>query len=365
MAVKARAEITLTDVTDGDQGPQGPKGDTGPTGPQGPKGPAGRDGVMFYGVCSTANSVSAKTVNITGFELYTGVAVTVLFENANICDSPTLNVNSTGAKSMQLGWSNHNVLWRGKTIVTFVYDGTYWNIANSDVFGYRTNLGAMVSESSDTLKYFSIDSYNGLEIRDSGMLRASLLAPGKSASDGSTEGCLFKAYDSLSIGCWKANYYALKAEYDGSVSTVTLASNKVVINAPTSFSIKVGATTGLLKDWVVASGTSGIWQYRKWASGRAEAHGTKRWKLTKNGTYWWGSVSLPFTFYKTANSMNGFALLIAGGDYYVNTPMYSDVDIAASSVDSFSMAAANVSECSSSAPGYVNVSYDVYGRWKA
>lgn len=54
----------------------------------------------MYGVCNTAAATVAKTVDITGFRLYTGARVTVKFTYASGASNSTLNVNGTGAKKM-------------------------------------------------------------------------------------------------------------------------------------------------------------------------------------------------------------------------------------------------------------------------
>lgn len=83
----------------------------------------------FYGTCSTAAGTAAKVVSLPGFTLQTGAEVTVRFTVTNTASSPTLNVNSTGAKPIQ---------YRNAAIAAgylaadrtygFVYDGTYWQL---------------------------------------------------------------------------------------------------------------------------------------------------------------------------------------------------------------------------------------------
>ena len=58
-------------------------------------------GSTAYGVCDTAASTAAKTVDMTGFTLTTGATIHVYFENGNTAASPTLNVNDTSAKVLQ------------------------------------------------------------------------------------------------------------------------------------------------------------------------------------------------------------------------------------------------------------------------
>lgn len=55
-----------------------------------------------YGECGTAAGTAAKTVTIDNFSLETGAAILVKFTNKNSASSPTLNVNSTGAKAIKI-----------------------------------------------------------------------------------------------------------------------------------------------------------------------------------------------------------------------------------------------------------------------
>ena len=54
----------------------------------------------YYGTCSTAAATAAKTVSLSGFSLFTGATVAVMFSNGNTAANPTLNINSTGAKTI-------------------------------------------------------------------------------------------------------------------------------------------------------------------------------------------------------------------------------------------------------------------------
>ena len=96
-----------------------------------------------YGTCSTAASTAAKTVACDGFSLITGAEITVKFTVSNTADSPTLNVNGTGAKP---------IFYRGAAITktyivanrtyTFRYDGTNWDLVgdiNTDTKVTQTN----------------------------------------------------------------------------------------------------------------------------------------------------------------------------------------------------------------------------------
>lgn len=92
--------------------------------------------LTWYGTSSTIASTAAKVVTCSGFTLATGAIVGVLFSTANTAATPTLNVNSTGAKSIYVGSATpsatDNVLkWSANTLLYFQYDGTYFRYITS------------------------------------------------------------------------------------------------------------------------------------------------------------------------------------------------------------------------------------------
>ena len=91
----------------------------------------GSKNIHHYGTCSTASATVAKTVALDGFVLATGAVVHVKFNNTNLASNATLNVNSTGAKTIRM--NNMNVppgVIQGGTAYSFVYDGTYWQMTS-------------------------------------------------------------------------------------------------------------------------------------------------------------------------------------------------------------------------------------------
>lgn len=91
--------------------------------------------VAHYGTCGTAADVVAKVVTCSGFSLYKGATVSVKFTYATAVDKPTLNVNNTGAKYITIDntylYDNSAANWSAKSVVCFVYNGTYWDIVDS------------------------------------------------------------------------------------------------------------------------------------------------------------------------------------------------------------------------------------------
>lgn len=92
--------------------------------------------VNRYAACSVAAGTAAKTASVTGgtFALEAGSRVTVKFANANTASTPTLNINSTGAKNIyhkgaQITSGTNKSLLAGA--VDFIYDGTQWHLVGN------------------------------------------------------------------------------------------------------------------------------------------------------------------------------------------------------------------------------------------
>lgn len=112
-----------------------------------------------YGSCTTAAATAAKTATITNFVMLTGAIAGIQFNSANTAASPTLNINSLGAKSIINGITNTYIttgdILTGMTAY-FQYNGTYWvllNPATRMVFGTYIGAGAYGSGNPNTLTF--------------------------------------------------------------------------------------------------------------------------------------------------------------------------------------------------------------------
>lgn len=96
-------------------------------------------GSSLFGTCTTPAATAAKLVVLPNFDtLITGVTVHVLFTNTNTAASPTLNVNSTGAKAIYLSGTsapgNKTITsWAANSVVSFTYDGTAWRMNDTGI----------------------------------------------------------------------------------------------------------------------------------------------------------------------------------------------------------------------------------------
>lgn len=88
--------------------------------------------MLGYYECSTAAGTAAKTVSASGYVLTTGGCIRIKMTNANTADNVTLNINSTGAKTLyydgaQASSSNS---WDAGDVLEVYYDGTQYQCAS-------------------------------------------------------------------------------------------------------------------------------------------------------------------------------------------------------------------------------------------
>ena len=97
-----------------------------------------------FPTCTTAGGTPAKTVSIPHFLLLPNCRISVLFQNAFTATNPTLSINSGAAiairhfgRAMEIGKVHAN------TILTMIYDGTYWQVVGIEGITGSTPSGAV------------------------------------------------------------------------------------------------------------------------------------------------------------------------------------------------------------------------------
>ena len=97
-----------------------------------------------FPTCTTAGGTAAKTVSIPHFLLLPNCRISVLFQNAFTASNPTLSINGGAAiaikhfgRAMEVGKVHAN------TILTMVYDGTYWQVIGIESMTGSTPSGAV------------------------------------------------------------------------------------------------------------------------------------------------------------------------------------------------------------------------------
>ena len=111
---------------------------------------------VWYGTSSTAATTAAKTSAVTNFRLTKGAIVNITFTTANTkADAAlTLNVNSTGAKTIYVNnaatSATNNLLWSAGETLTFVYSGSYYYFVGKSGSNIGTVVEASVGSSGTT-----------------------------------------------------------------------------------------------------------------------------------------------------------------------------------------------------------------------
>ena len=125
----------------------------------------------FYGTCSTASATAQKDVTCADWVLSAGNTISILFDNSNTANAPTLNINSTGAKNIYRGNTQANgtnsVKWSFNTICTFIYDGTqYRYLSSMPNYGYAKIeggggfYGTCATQEATTTKAVTVGTYD-------------------------------------------------------------------------------------------------------------------------------------------------------------------------------------------------------------
>lgn len=96
---------------------------------------APRGANTWYGTCSTAADTAAKVVSCSNFVLTQGAVITVRFSNGiSSTSSTTLNVNNTGAKTIERKYTGvgSTLCCKTNSQLTFMYYSSYWELISVD-----------------------------------------------------------------------------------------------------------------------------------------------------------------------------------------------------------------------------------------
>ena len=251
---------------------------------------------IWYGVCSSTAATVAKVVTITGFPstLVAGTAVAINFTYSNTAASPTLNVNSTGAKAIKrygttAPSSTVATSWAAGATVLMIYDGSYWRICTHN--------------DNTTYSAISVSNIQNTAGTTTGLITGSRF---KSGFDANTE----------AGAAATTNYTTANVK-----NIIESTSAPGTTSAPTgTVWLQYGATPPSDRaDYVIEQGTSGIWTYRKWNSGIAECWGTSEvsnlaitttWGSLKYGTL--SAINFPSNLFNAAPNLTIFLRSTAG-----------------------------------------------------
>ena len=115
-----------------------------------------------YATCSSSDSNANKTATVVGvpFRLSTGARIAVWFNYKNTASNPTLNINGTGAKSIKRStvYTTANINWAAGSVIDFIYDGTYWLMADGSVASLALDKDGELSSSTNTRRALLLKS---------------------------------------------------------------------------------------------------------------------------------------------------------------------------------------------------------------
>jgi len=133
---------------------------------------AGFDGssnVSHYGVCSTSESATEKTVDIPGFKLMAGARVVVLFTYGNTRAGALLNVSNTmAAYILYKGKPMPSNYIKSNTVLELVYDGMDWHVVGDLTQMQVDSLKSQVVNNIVTIREFTANIPSGGQIVPSG-----------------------------------------------------------------------------------------------------------------------------------------------------------------------------------------------------
>lgn len=197
-----------------------------------------------YASCSTASSTTAKTASLSGYALTKGGIVAVRFGYA-VPASSTLNINSTGAKTMRYRNATivDGVIGAGD-IATFMYDGTYYQLIS-------VSSGRPVNDltTSDTYRPLSANQGRVLKGLVDGKTEIALLWENSSPDSGFGEQDItvsLSGYD-LMLVVFAGNAGSVTYDYVSNISHVISGTRSIVSLAAGYSSADAGVFLGFRK----------------------------------------------------------------------------------------------------------------------
>ena len=124
-------------------------------------GATGDDGKMLYATCDSESDEQEKYAILASgmMSLQVGSTVAVKFTHPNTTTWPTLNVDDSGAKYIALNGErlvSEEDYWEADSVVTFVFDGDWWNISDSSALSKVSQLTNDIAFSYSTKAELSV-----------------------------------------------------------------------------------------------------------------------------------------------------------------------------------------------------------------
>lgn len=291
----------------------------------------------FYATSSSSPATAAKVATVKSggsFSLEVGATVSVTFSSANSASSPTLNVDSTGAKPIRTNGTPY-AYWSAGASVLFVYDGTYWQVASTPVYASTVTVGNPASKNvfidgshvairNDTTEYATFladDIHLGLNaVTDANvyLFNDCMVMSATDSSSGSWDGTDASLYikpvpgktpKELALMMDDASYLAIQPESGPSSdpSTVVSSAKHAVVQATASGGIaELRALDGSVRFAANVVDLGNVNSVRKPAITIGAEAGTVSKSMTSSNSV--------FTGASTVNVVNGTSLV--GLDHY-------------------------------------------------
>lgn len=193
----------------------------------------GSSNVINYASCTTPAAAAAKAVNVPNFKLITGATISVKFENAVSANNPTLNVTGSGNKPIFYhGNAIAANMLLAKTVYTFVYDGTNWNVVG--------DLTTTMTDNKTTQVVTNNDAQYPL-----------VFASEANQADTVTSGVRFAPVFSANPSTGKITAPTIVSKTSGSIPSINNQSSGSVINIENSGNI-AGISSHKLRDGTIA-----------------------------------------------------------------------------------------------------------------
>ena len=284
-------------------------------------------GSTLYGTCPTAAATAAKVVTCPDFsKLETGVTIHVKFTLGNTANTATLNVNSTGAKSLWgVGPLAPKILQNG--VISVTYDGEEW-VANDSFYADTMNTAGAEYDPSNTLYLIGARTQTASPVTYSGSVR---VADGDLFAD-SFNGVQIDTSSSTGFKLLADDNHGLTVPY-GQDYTLGAACEKGVDTSVSSSATNSNVPTSLAVYNAIQNAITGVAEYRGSVSAESSLLNTA---LTKG---WYYIVAMPNA--QTSSITIGGKTCEAGdmvwirdsGTYTTSSSLGDHIDIIQSNID--------------------------------
>ena len=188
-------------------------------------------GSNLFGTCSTASGTAAKVAALDGFDvLVEGVTIHIKMDNANSGSNRTLKVETTEAVPIRCNGSS-TVKWDAGSVISFTYDGTYWQMNDFYDVPAGDNTTYTLSKSGSTITLTGSDGSSD-SVTDSNT-RYSLSKSGNTIKLTGTDGSLDSVTDNDRVP------YVVTASEDQSASVGITSHYYTIPNEPNATCIGI------------------------------------------------------------------------------------------------------------------------------